>query len=317
MTALLEIENLHKHFFTGALRRTRVRAVNGVNLRLQAGESLGIVGESGCGKTTLVRCALRLLPATSGTVRFDGIDLGSLSAAALRRQRREFQIVFQDTFGSLNPRMTVRQILAEPFEAQTLGSRQERGVWIRKLLLEVSLPEEMLGSFPAQLSGGQQQRVVIARALALKPRLLVADEPVSALDASIQAQILNLLAGLQRSYGVALLLISHSLPVVRHLCTRIAVMYCGRVVEEAPAETLFAGPRHPYTELLLSCVPGVSQGPPAREAGLSSIPRDGCPFRPRCPRALPACARDIPPTIEMDSGEKVACFLYNQRDASS
>jgi oligopeptide/dipeptide ABC transporter ATP-binding protein len=319
MAALLEIENLHKHFVTGTFRRTKIRALNGIDLNVSAGESVGIVGESGSGKTTLARCAVRLIPPSAGVVRFDGTDLGSLPAGDLRRVRRNFQLVFQEPFSSLNPLLRIREALSEPFEAQKLGTRQDRERWIRELLGEVSLPEDILESFPAQLSGGQQQRVVIARALALKPRLLVADEPVSALDASIQAQILNLLSDLQKRAGLALLLISHSLPVVRHLCSRVAVMYCGRIVEEATVQTMVAAPKHPYTELLLRCSPGFSPGPdPARkDAGPAGIPSTGCPFQPRCPRALPLCARELPSLRLTDTGEKVACFLYNQRSASS
>jgi oligopeptide/dipeptide ABC transporter ATP-binding protein len=260
-----------------------------------------------------------LIAPSSGVVRFDGTDLGSLPAGALRRMRRNFQLVFQEPFTSLNPLLNIREALSEPFEAQKLGSRQDREGWIGELLRKVSLPEEILESFPAQLSGGQQQRVVIARALALKPRLLVADEPVSALDASIQAQILNLLADLQRRAGLALLLISHSLPVVRHLCSRVAVMYCGRIVEEAPVESTFAAPKHPYTELLLSCSPGYSpdRNPAQKDAGPAGVASLGCPFQPRCPQALPLCAREVPALTVTDTGEKVACFLYNQRAASS
>jgi oligopeptide/dipeptide ABC transporter ATP-binding protein len=316
MVALLELDNLHKHFFTGTFRRTRVPALNGVNLRVLAGESVGIVGESGCGKTTLARCALHLIRPSAGSVRFDGIDLGALPAKTLRRKRRQFQLVFQEPFASLNPFLNIRQILSEPFQAQHMGSRLDREQWIRDLLREVSLQEEILESTPARISGGQQQRIVIARALALKPRLLVADEPVSALDASIQAQILNLLLELKKRGGLALVLISHSLPVVRHLCSRVAVMYCGRIVEEAPVESLFRGPKHPYTELLLSCESGLPNRHKTADF-FPAIPVSGCPFRPRCARALPVCSRQIPELTCTESGEKVACFLYNQRAASS
>jgi oligopeptide/dipeptide ABC transporter ATP-binding protein len=319
MAPLLEIENLHKHFVTGTFRRTEVRALNGVDLQVSAGESVGIVGESGCGKTTLARCALGLIPPTEGTVRFDGIDLSALPGKTLRRRRRQFQLIFQEPSASLNPLLSIRQILSEPLQAQKIGDPQEREEWIRDLLREVSLPDEILESLPARLSGGQQQRIVIARALALKPRLLIADEPVSALDASIQAQILNLLAELQKRAGLALVLISHSLPVVRHLCARVAVMYCGRIVEEAPIESLFLSPKHPYTELLLACEAGSPRGetPLPQDVLSPATPTRGCCFQPRCTRALPVCSRATPALAGIDSGEKVACFLYNQRAASS
>lgn len=339
MAPLLDIHGLHKHFNTGLWRQTRIYAVNGIDLQVRAGETLGLVGESGCGKTTLARCAVRLLPASSGSIRFDGVDLSSLPPAALRLKRREFQIIFQDAFDSLDPRMTVGDTLLEPLEAQCVGTKRERERWIRELIDAVALDTDVLSRRPASLSGGQQQRVTIARALALKPRLLVADEPVSALDASVQAQILNLLAELQSRYGLTLILISHALPVVRQLCSRVAVMYLGRIVEEAPADLFFQQPKHPYSELLLRSVPvfgasvfgdipnflspathaldsprkfGMSPvfKPPAGELPSPAAPPSGCAFHPRCPHVQEQCRAEAPKLKPGASGSKVACFLY-------
>jgi len=216
---------------------------------------LGLVGESGSGKTTLARCALRLLEPTAGSILFNGVDLLSLNPSALRRKRREFQIIFQDAAASLDPRMTLRETLLEPFEVQGVATLPERESRVRELLEAVSLDPALLDRLPGSLSGGQQQRVAIARALALKPRLLIADEPVSALDASVQAQILNLLLKLQNRFGLTLILISHSLTVIHYLSTTVAVMYLGRIVEEGPTGQFFTYPRHPYSQLLLQSMP--------------------------------------------------------------
>ena len=235
MRPLLEIQDLSREFPAGAFARSGViRAVDRVNLQLYPGEVLGLVGESGCGKSTLARCACKLIEPTSGSIVFDGIDLRSLSSRSLRQKRREFQMIFQHPLASLDPRMTVEAILSEPYELQGLGTRRERKKWISELMDAVALDSSLAGRLPRSLSGGQQQRIVIARALALKPRLLVADEPVSALDASVQAQILNLLSELQKRYDLTILLISHSLPVIHYLSSRVAVMYLGRIVEDAP-----------------------------------------------------------------------------------
>jgi oligopeptide/dipeptide ABC transporter ATP-binding protein len=317
MTPLLSIRNLCKEYRSGGLLSGRViRAVDQVNLDVCPGEILGLVGESGCGKTTLARCSLRLTGLTSGAVYFDGADLGSLSRRALRRKRREFQIIFQDPFASLNPNMNIRRILLEPFEAHGLGKRREREEWAEALAQAVSLDRSLLDRRPASLSGGQQQRAGIARALALRPRLLVADEPVSALDASVQAQILNLLGVLQERFNLTLILISHSFPVVHYLCSRVAVMYLGRIVEEAPAEVFFAKPMHPYSELLLRSTPLLT-GPADRpaldracEALRVTAPPAGCAFHPRCPRVQKQCREEVPALRECAPGVKVACFLY-------
>ncbi len=323
MTPLLSIRGLIKEFHAGGLWTGRtIRAVDRVDLDVQPGETLGLVGESGSGKTTLARCAMRLTETTSGTVCFDGEDLSRMSEEALRRKRREFQIIFQDPFASLDPRLSIGGILAEPFEVHALGTRRERERWIEELMEAVSLDKSLLARRPASLSGGQQQRLGIARALALKPRLLIADEPVSALDASVQAQILNLLAGLQERFGLTLVLISHSLQVVHYLCSRVAVMYMGRIIEEADAGPFFAGPRHPYSELLLRSMP-VFQTAAEPAAGYSgeipelTAPPAGCAFHPRCPRARPECRERAPELINGEDNSKVACFLYTSGAASS
>ncbi len=314
MEPLLKIKGLHKEF-RGAAGRP-LRAVCGVDLEVWAGETLGLVGESGCGKSTLARCALRLLEPTSGEVFFDGVDLRALKPSELRRKRREFQIVFQDPLASLDPRMTVAQIIAEPFEIHGLGSRSERERQVRELMDAVALDPILAHHRPTALSGGQQQRVGIARALALKPRLMFADEPVSALDASVQAQVLNLLIELQKRFDLTLVLISHSLAVVHYLCTRVSVMYLGRVIEEAPAPEFFRQPLHPYSQLLLRSMPSMDlaskmpSGAPAGEIPSPLNPPPGCPFHPRCPQALPNC-RERAPGLEMQMPDrKVACFLY-------
>ena len=314
MNPLLKIVGLRKEF-TGEPGRP-LRALDGVDLEVFPGETLGLVGESGCGKTTLVRCAFRLIEPTAGRVLFDGVDLAALSTADLRRRRREFQIIFQDPLAALDPRMSVGEILAEPLEVHGLGSRAEREGRVRELLEAVALDAGLVHARPASLSGGQQQRVGIARALALRPRLIVADEPVSALDASVQAQILNLLAELQRRYGLTIILVSHSLAVVHYMCARIVVMYLGRIVEDAVAGEFFREPLHPYGQLLLRGVPGAKS-----EAGLSPDifggelpsalnPPSGCAFHPRCSRVHPRCRHETPALIECSPGVKVACFLY-------
>jgi peptide/nickel transport system ATP-binding protein len=319
MAPLLEIRGLRKSFGTGLFQSGRkIHALAGIDLVVAPGDTLGIVGESGCGKTTLARCALRLLEPSAGCIHFDGQDLLSLPPSELRTRRREFQIVFQDPFASLDPRMTVSEILAEPFEIHGLENGAGRAARISELLMEVGLDSSLANRIPAELSGGQQQRVAIARALALKPRLLVADEPVSALDASVQAQILNLLANLRLRFGLTLIMISHSLPVIRYLCTRVAVMYLGRIVEEAEAEEFFRGPRHPYGQALLESMPIMNFEHPEPKPVLRGdvpspgAPPPGCPFHPRCPKAFARC-REERPALEPVQGTqvaKVACFLY-------
>lgn len=314
---LLSIRDLRKEFRGDSGRPSQ--ALAGVDLELYPGETLGVVGESGCGKTTLARCALRLLEFDSGSVFFDGIDLSQLPAAALRTRRREFQMIFQDSAASLDPRKTVGEILEEPFAIHGLGSRRDREIWIRDLLSAVALESSLIRRKPLSLSGGQQQRVGIARALALSPRLLIADEPVSALDASVQAQILNLLVDVQNRFKLTLMLISHSLAVVHYLCTRVVVMYSGRIIEEAPGDVFFRRPLHPYSRMLLDNVPSIgsvadrSGAEPVGVSLMEACPREGCPYRSRCPEAGPRCGRQVPAFEQVGADAKVACFMYTVR----
>jgi oligopeptide/dipeptide ABC transporter ATP-binding protein len=318
MVPILEVRGLQKSFGTGLLQKGRnVHALAGIDLTVEQGDTVGLVGESSCGKTTLARCALLLLMPDAGSVFFDGCDLLRLAPAELRARRREFQMVFQDPFGSLDPRMRVREILAEPFEVhrQSGGpSREERAL---ELLDEVALDRSLADRRPAELSGGQQQRVAIARALALKPRLLVADELVSALDASVRAQILNLLGDLRQRLGLTLILISHSLPTVQYLCTRVAVMYLGRIVEEAPAAEFFRGPMHPYSQALLESIPVLNPEQGSKRPVLvgdvpsPAAPPPGCPFHPRCPKVFARC-REERPALRLGQTGKAACFLYTE-----
>lgn len=263
---VLEVRDLVKHYpvRSGVFGRVAgsIRAVDGVSLTINAGESLGLVGESGCGKTTLGRCLLRLIEPTSGSIRFRGHELVGLSQAKLRPLRRELQMIFQDPYGSLNPRMTVGDILTEPLTVHGLAKGAAAQARAIELLAQVGLPAESLTRYPHQFSGGQRQRVCIARALTLNPSLIVCDEPVSALDVSVQAQVLNLLKDLQRDQGVAYLFISHDLAVVAHLCHRVAVMYLGEIVEVGPVETIYQRPLHPYTQALLSAIPNPGRTTP-------------------------------------------------------
>uniref|UniRef100_UPI001AEB4147 ABC transporter ATP-binding protein n=1 Tax=Azospirillum agricola TaxID=1720247 RepID=UPI001AEB4147 len=294
-----------------------VHAVDGVSLTVRPGETFGLVGESGCGKSTLGRAILRLIEPAAGRIRLDGEELSGKSRAALRPIRRKIQMVFQDPFGSLDPRWTVGQLLAEPLHVHGIGRRAERRDRVADLLSRVGLPADAGSRHPHEFSGGQRQRIGIARALALSPQLVVCDEPVSALDVSVQAQILNLLADLQRDLGVAFLFISHDLSVVEHIADRVGVMYLGRIVETAPREALWRRPLHPYTQALFDAVPDLDR-PVARRARVALTgdppsafaPPAGCRFHTRCPLAVERCRREAPSLRAVGGADhQVACHL--------
>ncbi|MBI5865528.1 MAG: ATP-binding cassette domain-containing protein [Planctomycetes bacterium] len=291
-----------------------VRAVDGVSFEIRAGRTFGLVGESGCGKSTLARTVLRLTPASSGRIQFDGTDVLALRGGALREYRRQVQVVFQDPAGSLNPRLTVGEIVGEALSIHGLArSRSERDAAVASMLERVGLAADDLRRFPHEFSGGQRQRIGIARALVLRPRLVICDEPVSALDVSIQSQILNLLADLQAEFGLAYLFIAHNLSVMRHFCDEIAVMYLGRIVESGPTADVIEHPIHPYTRALLSAAPRV----PSRDrAALRILPGEppnpiapppGCAFHTRCPDAIASCAVVRPELAPFGDGHAVAC----------
>jgi peptide/nickel transport system ATP-binding protein/oligopeptide transport system ATP-binding protein len=304
---MIEAAGLEKTFAGG------VRAVDGVSLSIGGGETLGLVGESGCGKSTLARLLLRLIEPDAGSIRIAGADFMALSGSALRQARRDAGIIFQDPFGSLNPRMSVAALLAEPLRVHGIGDGAERRARVAELLSLVGLLPAHAARYPHEFSGGQRQRIAIARALAAGPKFLVCDEPTSALDVSIQAQVLNLLSDLQARFGLSMLFVSHNLGAVRQMAGRVAVMYLGRIVEQAPRDALFAAPMHPYTSALLSAVhePGV-EGKRIVLKGDVPNPADppsGCRFRTRCPRAEARCAEEIPALVEAASGHQVACHF--------
>jgi len=297
----------------GLLGGTPLRAVVDVNLDVQQGECHGLVGESGCGKSTLGRAVLRLVDLAAGRIVFQGTDLTALSSRALRPHRRRMQMIFQDPQASLNPRFTVAQAVAEPLAIHRLVDRPNREQKVLELLRDVGLDDTVAGRYPHELSGGQRQRVGVARALAVDPLFIVADEPVSALDVSVQAQLLNLLQELRGARQISFLFISHDLRVVEHLCDRVSVMYLGRIVERAATRSLFADPRHPYTDALLKAVPALEPGAPPGEGLTGEVPSPldpppGCPFHPRCPRQdrPEACTREVPP-LESLGDHWVAC----------
>ena len=319
---LLDVRDLVKHFPVrrGVFGRVvgQVRAVDGVSFEIPAGEVLGLVGESGCGKTTTGRCVLRLVEPTAGSVRFDGREITRLPRRELRALRREMQIVFQDPYSSLNPRLTVESMLTEALSIHGLARGARARARAAELLELVGLAPEHARRYPHEFSGGQRQRIGVARALAVSPRLIVADEPVSALDVSIQAQILNLLRGLQRRMGLTYLFVAHDLSVVEHVSDRVAVMYLGRIVELADAEALYRRPRHPYTASLLSAIPVPDPGWRRERVVLKgdvpspAHPPAGCRFHPRCPMARERCAREEPALREVGPGQVSACHFAEE-----
>ncbi len=322
---LLDVRDLHKHFPVGekglfGAHKQLLKAVNGVSFSLERGQCLGLVGESGCGKSTVARAVVGLHPATSGSIRFDGNELVGLSTRGWLPYRRKIQMIFQDPYASLDPRQTVSSILTEPSKIHGLSKPRERKLHAMQLLEAVGLNPRHINRYPHEFSGGQRQRIGIARALALEPELLICDEPVSALDVSIQAQIINLMGELKERFNLSYLFIAHDLAVVRHICDSVAVMYLGRVVEQASRDEIFNDPRHPYTKSLLSAVPVPD---PELERARERIvlegdvpspldPPPGCSFAPRCPwrHEVPddRCNREIPELVEQD-GRKRSCFL--------
>lgn len=320
---LMEVRDLQMHFpvSKGVIFQSRVgdiKAVDGVSFQIMRGETLGLVGESGSGKTTLGRCILQLLKPTGGQVRFRGQDLTQLSGKEMRPLRRELQVIFQDPYGSLNPRMTVGSIVEEPLIIHKQGNREERRRRVGELFEVVGLNPNMMDRYPNEFSGGQRQRIGIARALAVNPTFIVCDEPVSALDVSIQAQVINLLSSLQERFDLTYLFIAHDLSVVRHISDRVAVMYLGKIVEITDRDELYQDPKHPYTRALLSAVPIPD---PVIEASRERIvltgdvpspidPPSGCSFHPRCPFAMDVCREETPALKPTSEGHSVACHLY-------
>ncbi len=323
MKPLLDIRNLKKHFPVrgGFFRRVvgQLKAVDDVSFRIPRGQTFGLVGESGCGKSTLGRAILRLHEPTSGRVMLDGTDITALDRRALVAQRRNMQIIFQDPYASLSPRRTVMQTLLEPMEIHRIGTPDSRRRKVLELLDIVGMSSKILHRYPHEFSGGQRQRIGIARALTLDPKFIVADEAVSALDVSVQSQVLNLIARLQREMHLSFLFISHDLAVVQHISHQVGVMYLGKLVEIAPAIDLYRDPRHPYTRALLSAIPVPEPGRKSKRIILEGDvpsplnPPSGCPFRTRCPEAMPVCAEQLPDLKAIHDGDdphRVACHLY-------
>jgi oligopeptide transport system ATP-binding protein len=321
---VLKVENLKVHFpiKTGGFFNAKIlplKAVDGVSFDVAAGECLGVVGESGCGKSTLGRAVLQLIKPTAGKVVWMGENLCDLPREAMRQKRSDLQLVFQDPLSSLNPRLTVAEIIREPlYAADPAMNRAEADQRIEEIMTAVGLRPEMRNRYPHEFSGGQCQRIAIARAMVLKPKLIICDEPVSALDVSIQAQIINLLRRLQKEYGLSLIFISHDLSVVRHLCHRVMVLYLGRMMELADRDSIFTTPLHPYTQALIAAVPIPD---PAKERAKEHVilsgdlpspmnPPSGCVFRTRCPKATPTCIKDVPVVEVLDDGRQIACHHW-------
>jgi len=322
--ALLEIKDLTKHFPLGKRwgfwgQSLAVQAVDGVTFRIRRGETLGLVGESGCGKSTIGRLILRLINPNFGSIRFEGQDITHIPKRKLRPLRRDMQLIFQDPYGSLNPRKTVGTIIEEPLKIQKV-SRKERRERVSHLLEQVGVGPRQMRKYPHEFSGGQRQRIGIARALALNPKLIICDEPVSALDVSIQAQVLNLLQDLQKAFHLTYLFISHDLSVVKHASTRVAVMYLGKLVEMAPKSTLYNNPLHPYTRALLAAVPVPNPDMRKQRTLLEGDvptpinPPSGCRFRTRCREAMPVCSLKEPRLTDLDNGHEVACHLMDGQE---
>ncbi len=322
---LLKVRDLKKYFPVrgGIFHRVigQLKAVDGVSFDLAAGRTFGLVGESGCGKSTLGRAVLRLHEPTSGQVVLDGTDIVALSKSELVAWRRRMQIIFQDPYASLSPRRTVRQTIREALDTHRVGDNDGRDAEVQRLLEVVGLQAHVLDRYPHEFSGGQRQRVGIARALAMKPDFIVADEPVSALDVSVQSQALNLLSELQRDHGIAFLFISHDLAVVQHISDDVGVMYLGKIVETASAADIYREPRHPYTKALMSAIPVPDPKTQRKRIVLQGdvpspiAPPPGCPFHPRCPEAMPVCRQELPATINIGSANPhyVTCHLYTDK----